>query len=113
LQDGRKAIFDAEKEIFGFDHSEIGSECCERWNFPHTINHAIRYHHDPTGSKEDELSHFLYLADFIATIESIDSEVTAMMRPLDEKIMSSLELQFDDVAEIRQKTLEAVEKLGI
>lgn len=36
-----------ENEVFGFDHTRVGSELATRWKLPHDISDAIRYHHHP------------------------------------------------------------------
>ncbi len=46
----------AEHEIMGFDHQEIGEKILAKWKFPDTLQHIVRYHHDahlaPDSSKE-------------------------------------------------------------
>jgi putative nucleotidyltransferase with HDIG domain len=46
----------AEHEIMGFDHQEIGEKILTKWQFPEILQHIVRYHHDaemaPDQSKE-------------------------------------------------------------
>ncbi|HLQ77163.1 MAG TPA: diguanylate cyclase, partial [Terriglobia bacterium] len=35
-----------EREIFGFDHQEVGSELLKLWGMPETVYMPVRYHHD-------------------------------------------------------------------
>lgn len=46
-------LCDIEKEIFGYDHSEIGTYLAEKWNFPQKLTGVIKYHHKPNKASED------------------------------------------------------------
>lgn len=61
--------YDAEKEVFGFDHGEVGAELCRRWNHPEALQEAIAHHHDPEQSLE--------FADLTATVHVSDIIVSA------------------------------------
>ena len=41
----------AEREVLGFDHAEVGAMVAERWNFPPDLIQAVRWHHDPNSAK--------------------------------------------------------------
>jgi putative nucleotidyltransferase with HDIG domain len=41
----------AERERFGFDHTEAGSALAAQWNFPEAIQAAVRSHHEPAMSE--------------------------------------------------------------
>jgi HD-like signal output (HDOD) protein len=43
---GRLSRCECEKEILGFDHSELSSEALARWNMPESILCAVREHHN-------------------------------------------------------------------
>ncbi len=44
--DGR-SFADVEREVFGFDHAEIGAQVARKWKLPGNLEAAIRYHHEP------------------------------------------------------------------
>ena len=39
-------FIDAERDLFGFDHAELGAHVAERWALPAAIVSVIRHHHD-------------------------------------------------------------------
>ncbi len=41
----------AEKEVLGFDHTEIGEALAQKWNLPQVICDVVRYHHNPNDCK--------------------------------------------------------------
>ncbi len=40
-----KSLCETEKELFGFDHTEVSNHLLNTWNIPDTICGPIRYHH--------------------------------------------------------------------
>lgn len=45
-----RRLSDLERETFGWDHAEIGAQCCERWNFPANLVEMIRHHTRPAST---------------------------------------------------------------
>jgi len=45
LQGNPGRIFQAEQEIFGFDHAQLGAELLRAWHFPDSLIHAVSQHH--------------------------------------------------------------------
>ncbi|MEJ2079524.1 MAG: HDOD domain-containing protein [Acidobacteriota bacterium] len=44
------STLDAERQVLGIDHVEIGGKVAQAWNLPESIKSAIRFHHDPSAS---------------------------------------------------------------
>ncbi|NUN95610.1 MAG: HDOD domain-containing protein [Candidatus Omnitrophica bacterium] len=42
---------DAELEILGTDHAQVGSQIADHWNFPQELTLAIGYHHNPEDAR--------------------------------------------------------------
>lgn len=47
-----RRLSDLEREVFGWDHAEIGALCCEKWNFPSNLVEMIRHHTRPASTFE-------------------------------------------------------------
>jgi len=59
-------FIDAEKEVIGIDHAELGARVAEKWNFSPAMVNVIRNHHHPEKAGSDDLSiPIVYLADCI------------------------------------------------
>jgi HD-like signal output (HDOD) protein len=57
----------AELDIIGLSHADLGRLLLERWKFPKEITEAIGYHHRPWESEEyQDLSSITYLANMLS-----------------------------------------------
>ncbi len=57
---------DAERELLGCDHSEVGAEIARRWRFPSDIASAIERHHQMPADNADPLIDAVMLANLAA-----------------------------------------------
>ncbi len=61
------SIDEAERQILGIDHQEIGAEILKIWNLPAPVVEAVRWHHQPETSCDDPLLvDLVHIADGIA-----------------------------------------------
>ncbi len=64
VQEANYSFLEAEKEVLGADHAEVGSRIVEQWSFPPEICDCIKYHHCPREArKSDHITPLIYLAD--------------------------------------------------
>ena len=70
---GQNASFlDAEREVLGFTHAEIGARLAHNWSLPDTIVRCIRHHHDPDAlGTPDQLVDIVHLADAIGLLTGV------------------------------------------
>jgi putative nucleotidyltransferase with HDIG domain len=61
-------LYLAEKKLFNFDHSELGTWLAEGWNLPSKLVHTIRYHHHPEKAKKyNDLVKIIHVADLVGS----------------------------------------------
>jgi putative nucleotidyltransferase with HDIG domain len=59
-----KHVLEAEREVFGLTHVNVGEKIVEKWDLPVSLVEAIRnHHHFSKSSKTLRLSDVIYLAD--------------------------------------------------
>ncbi len=68
----------AEKEILGMTHAEVGAMILEKWTFPGEMVTAVRYHHAPHRVPNSVLTHFVALANTIARIMGYTTSIDAL-----------------------------------
>ncbi len=119
---GRNSMLVAEQRILGLDHAEIGFEVCQYWNIPETISTAIKFHHQPSKSEDDELAYIIFMANSIANMAKAleDSEsmmaqmdgIEAHMYMIDDEALAFLALTEEDVPRILGEARKAVDSLS-
>lgn len=65
------AFSEAEREVIGIDHAELGARICELWNFPPALVEAIRCHHDPDAVMNSPLGSLVILSDLVCMMMGI------------------------------------------
>jgi len=48
-------LVQAERELFGFDHTLLGEKVARQWSFPEVITTAIRHHHAPLNYQGEHI----------------------------------------------------------
>lgn len=49
----KKVSFEeAEKQIMGYNHAEIGKKILQKWNFPEVLQDVVEFHHSPSMAPE-------------------------------------------------------------
>lgn len=64
---------EAEIEILGMNHQEIGYYLVERWNFPEILCDILLHHHNPEEAANNKLTAIVHLADYMTTKLGIGS----------------------------------------
>lgn len=60
-------LIDAETEILGINHAEIGKILSDKWALPLDLEYSLVYHHDPAGADNvTDLVATVHLADIFA-----------------------------------------------
>lgn len=109
MSDDQVTFYDAEKIIFGLDHAEIAEKICKKWNFPKRITTAIKYHHNPWASRNNELSYIVHASDQIAAWAELGAE--DLMLDISDELLERLGLKTDDVEQILIEVTEYADNI--
>ncbi len=85
-------LADAEKNVWGYDHAQIGAMMFERWKLPAALEHGVGYHHKPSDSGYGQEAAIVHVADIITHALALGNSGCIYVPPLDEKAWSSLGL---------------------
>lgn len=70
VEDKNVSFEEAEQEILGVDHAEIGALIAESWKFPVVLIDCIRYHHDPEKMAEPKQAvDLVHIADALCLMQ--------------------------------------------
>ncbi|MCX7142872.1 MAG: HDOD domain-containing protein [Proteobacteria bacterium] len=69
-------VHEAERQVMGFDHSDVGGELAREWQLPSLLEECIAHHHDVAGSeryrRETALVHLANILALMAEVDSLD-----------------------------------------
>ena len=69
IAESGQSFLEAEKDIIGAEHAEVGARLLEQWNFPENLVSVVRHHHDPVQARpHEQLASCVYVADMIAHV---------------------------------------------
>ena len=103
--------FKTEKEILGFDHSEVGSAFCKKWKFPRAVTRAIRHHHHLNPNPDDELACILYVANNLGWISANADGNDDISHQIDEGVLKFLALKENTLTRIKSEVDESVRQI--
>lgn len=66
VDSGRHSLVEAEREVIGADHAEVGAVLLRRWKIPEVIVEAVADHHVPPSASPPPLSAVVHIADVLA-----------------------------------------------
>ena len=112
MEKEEKSFLDAELQFFGFNHAEMASEVCSKWNFPETIALAIKCHHQPSFSDGDDLANILHMGDYIAMLSGIGYDNDDILYELEQGTMDFLGLKQEDLSDILLQVTETVKDIS-
>lgn len=81
VRDGQEML-DGERQLFGYDHTQVGGLIASRWGLPESVSQAILNHHSNTDSMT---IHIINLSDILANVNGYG------MRLEDESKLSNCE----------------------
>lgn len=107
---GQKLV-DAEKNVMGFDHTEVGNALLSRWELSEIFKEMAFYHHAPWEAPNypKEVS-VIYLADYIIHCNQLGSSGELQSSPLDPKVLDILGISQDVIPEISEQTIKLFEE---
>ncbi len=105
-----KAFWEVEKQVLGFDHTELASDLCTKWKLPENHVSAMRYHHHPSESDGNQMAFIIHTANYIAHLVESGSS-PELEDTLDPEALPYLSLDESDIVKYVEKTAEAVSQI--
>ena len=67
--------FEAEKDVFGMTHDEVGMKLLKKWMFPESLLTAVGYHHHPQeADKKSNFPMIVHVADILTHVYEMQDE---------------------------------------
>ncbi len=93
-------LVEAEKQVFGYDHTEVASLLMAAWQFPESLRTLVTYHHDPVAAgKWERAAAVVQLADCMTNALEISEGGRFVVPALAAGALGRLGLYPNDLAE--------------
>lgn len=94
-------VHEAEREVMGFDHADVGGELARQWNLPPLLEECIAHHHAIANAhKHPRETALVHIANVIALMAEIDSLDPADVEPVDPRAWELAGLNEDGMESI-------------
>ncbi|MBU6427700.1 MAG: HDOD domain-containing protein [Cyanobacteria bacterium REEB65] len=104
-----KALFTAEDEAFGFNHSYIGAKIVARWGLPVQIREAVEFHHSPEKATADvQLTEIVHLGNVLVNWIQMKLGLKSNFYPLRPYILDKFNIPTDRLRQIAEEANEVV-----
>lgn len=91
-------FIDAEEEVLGFNHAQIGEKVAEKWNFPDELVEAIGLHHTPEKAEVNpKLVSIVHVADAITMMMGINLGVDGLNYNFSKYAVEQLNIKEQDI----------------
>ena len=74
VKDDGKTFYQAEEEVLGINHTDLGSWLVDRWKLPSSLSNVITYHHtlEKAGEEDALLVAIVRMADLVCLYHKLD-----------------------------------------
>jgi len=92
-KDSKEPLYLVEKEMLGFDHSDLGRMLAQSWNLPLSLEEVLACHHFPCEAKQYPVeAGVVHIADYIAHSIQLGDSGEQYIPPLDEKVWKLVDI---------------------
>ncbi len=86
----------AEKEVLGFDHTQVGTWLAEKWKLPGGLVTAIRYHHLPQSAREErEMAAAVHIGDILTRAIGVGNGGDFSIPAITEPVLKQYKMDFE------------------
>lgn len=87
VQEKHMRFLEAERQVLGIDHQQIGSLIARRWRLPAEVVNAIAFHHVPMEAKENaDLVGLVYVANRMVSALGIGCGMDGFLQPNQDEV---------------------------
>lgn len=104
----------AERDVLGLDHAEVGGMLAEAWHFPASLCEAVSEHHAPASASGSSLANLIHVADVTSHALGLGKSNDEQVMPLDktawermggdwlayEKSLAEIEQGFEEACQV-------------
>lgn len=103
----------AEREVLGYDHQEVGERVLTKWKFPQILKDIVRYHHEPehAPSQSQKIVSYVHVANSICLMGGIGIGSDGLYHELSESAIKLLGISDEDLNKLYEAIPEIISQL--
>lgn len=91
-------VHQAERQLLGYDHAQVGGELARQWKLPGLLEECIAFHHSPGDAKRHPReAAIVHIANVLAVMAELDTLAADDVPPIEPQAWSTIGLQADAV----------------
>ncbi|MCF6459556.1 HDOD domain-containing protein [Clostridium sp. Cult3] len=103
------SFLEAEEEVLGFNHAQVGEKIATKWNFPEDLVEAIGLHHTPEKSNiNSKLVSIVHIADAITMMIGVSIGADGLAYNLSPFALETLNLTPNDVEQLISRSHDLI-----
>jgi putative nucleotidyltransferase with HDIG domain len=104
-------MYEAETNVLGVNHSELGYRVARRWQLPDILCESIRWHHEPSGTEGDfrKNAALVNIGDYLTRLAAIGEPADLAPPVLDEAVKRIVDCTEEQLQTVSSQLLEHVE----
>lgn len=115
LEQGNLSMVNAEREILGTDHAEVGEAVARKWGLPDGLGVATRWHHDPLGAPESaqqDLAGVVHIANGLAHAMGFGPDIAGLRRRIDPAVLKRFSFDPPKLERLAGTALAVILEMG-
>ncbi len=104
-------LYEAERDVIGFTHAEVGSLLMREWKFPDELTRIVKCHHEPLTSQDKTEAAIIQVADMLAMAMGYTPRGSVVLAALNDEVWRLLKLppeRLPEIAETAESQLSAI-----
>jgi putative nucleotidyltransferase with HDIG domain len=107
LQPGAEQLFQIERRVLGFDHSEVGGALAKLWDLPPILQEVIAFHHEPEKAIEFPREVLLiHVANRIASLPYSEFNEQELQEMVSDTLLNRIPISHQDLHSAIQSALK-------
>ncbi len=103
---------EAEKEVMGMNHEDLGALMAEKWRFSEKLIYIIQHHHlSDSAARDDSETALVYLADIICMMMGMSTGVDGLAYRFYSDVLNRTNLTANDLQTVIAETGESWDRI--
>ncbi len=112
VNEDRMSFTEAEHQVLGFSHQEVGGMVAQQWKLPEAIERCVRYHHNPSElDPPEQLVDTIHIANCICLMFGVGLGEDGLYHRADAAVMDRCGLREQDLEMIGAQMMTELKRV--